>query len=261
MSVNLCKLILLASAFALFGCAMTSSGNFVGEAGALKYSTEGKKYRFAETGVSFGATNRNMETEHHETEIAGGSIHLRVSLFSFDYLLFGQKGGLFLSVPVSVPMDVGVRPSLVQWVGPFYAGAGVSFVGGFYPNMQDDEKSDANDSWGRFDGFVLPSIGGGLLFDITDKLALGGYVTWERLAFNSGGDMVEHYGFHLNVLGDEGDDEVLPPYSYRKMVATIGVQAFLRFKFPLGFYGEYSSGDLFENDGVWKVKTGAVLFY
>ncbi len=250
MSVNLCKLILLASAFALFGCAMTSSGNFVGEAGALKYSTEGKKYRFAETGVSFGATNRNMETEHHETEIAGGSIHLRVSLFSFDYLLFGQKGGLFLSVPVSVPMDVGVRPSLVQWVGPFYAGVGVSFVGGLYSSESDDS------TWGRFDGFILYSVGGGFLIDAGEIFSLGAYGIWERVAFNANGNWYDE--FLEDLFQEEHPDASV---AYRKMVATFGIQAFGKFKVPFGIYAEFTPPALPTNDGVAKAKLGAIFFY
>ena len=137
----------------LAGCAMTCSGNFVGEAGVLKYSTDEKKYRFAEAGFAFGGNDDyRISAPQHETGLLGGAAHFRAELFALDYSLGGNRGGFFLSVPVTIPLDVGIRPSFVQWVGSFYGGAGVSFVDGFYPNFQDDDyEPKADDSWGRFD--------------------------------------------------------------------------------------------------------------
>ncbi|PBC73298.1 hypothetical protein [Fibrobacter intestinalis] len=245
------------------GCAMTSSGNFVGEAGALKYSTDEKKYRFAEAGLSVGGNDAyRLYSPNHETGLAGGAVHFRAELFSLDYSLLGNRGGIFFSVPVTIPLDAGIRPSIVQWVGPFYGGAGVSFVGGFYPNLQDDDyEPKADDSWGRFDGFILYSLGGGFLLDVTEKFSLGAYMTWERVAFNSGGDVYKNYGFYLDILDDTHGEENLPAYSSRKMLTTIGVQAFARFKRPLGFYLEYAPGDLFQNNSAWKLKSGVILLY
>lgn len=45
--------VFFAMAYALTGCAVTSSGNMVGEAAAVKYSTDEKKYRIAEVGVTY----------------------------------------------------------------------------------------------------------------------------------------------------------------------------------------------------------------
>lgn len=252
----------IAFAFALVGCAMTSSGNFVGEAGALKYSTDEKKYRFAEAGFAFGGNDDyRISAPQHETGLLGGAAHFRAELFSLDYSLWGTRGEFFLSVPISIPLDAGIRPSLVQWAGPFYGGAGISFVGGFYPNLQDDDyEPKADNSWGRFDGFILYSFGGGFLLDVAEKFALGAYMTWERVAFNSGGDVFKNYGFSLNIL-DDVPEENMPAYAYRKMVTTIGVQAYAKFKNPLGFYLEFAPGNLFQNDGAWKLKSGAVVLY
>lgn len=263
--VNFIKAFAIFTAFAFSGCAMTSSGNFVGEAGALKYSTEEKEYRFVEAGISAGGVgdeNYTIRSPHHETSLSGASLNFRAELISFNYSLKGQNGGFFLSVPVSVPMDVGIRPSFVQWIGPFYAGAGISFVGGFYPNLQDsDYEPKADDSWGRFDGFILYSLGGGFLFDVTEKVSLGGSITWERMAFNSGGSTYNS-GIHFDILGSEShSEENFPAYSYRKRVTSLGIQALIHLKNPLGFYLEYAPGALFENDSVWKVKLGTVVFY
>ncbi len=138
------------------GCAASSSGNMVGEAAAVKYSTD-KKYRIAEVGLTFAAAgeDRRISSLHSDVEISGGSLNLKASILSLNYAIGEQKGGLFLSIPLTIPLDVGVRPSFVQWIGPMYFGAGVSFVGGFYPNGQDDEyEPKADDSFGRFDGFI-----------------------------------------------------------------------------------------------------------
>ena len=236
----------------LAGCAMTSSGNFVGEAGVLKYSTDEKKYHFAEAGFAFGGNDDyRISAPQHETGLLGGAAHFRAELFALDYSLGGNRGGFFLSVPVTIPLDVGIRPSFVQWVDPFYGGAGVSFVGGFYPNLQDDDyEPKADDSWGRFNGFILYSLGGGFLLDVTKNFALGAYMTWERIAFNSGGS-----------VADEILAENFPAYSSRKMVTTIGVQSFARFKMPLGFYAEYSPKAFIKNAGVQKLKLGMILLY
>ena len=144
------------------GCAVSSSGNMVGEAAAVKYSTD-KKYRIAEVGLTFAAAGeeRSISSLHSDVEISGGSLNLRADLISLNYSLLGQKGGLFLSVPMTIPLDIGIRPSFVQWIGLFYLGIGVSFVGGFYLNQQDDEELNADDSFGRFDGFILYNFGGG----------------------------------------------------------------------------------------------------
>lgn len=250
--------------WAFAGCAMTSSGNFVGEAGVLKYSTDEKKYRFAEAGFAFGGNDDyRISAPQHETGLLGGAAHFRAELFSLDYSLGGNRGGFFLSVPVTIPLDVGIRPSFVQWVGSFYGGAGVSFVDGFYPNLQDDDyEPKADDSWGRFDGFILYSLGGGFLLDVTKNFAMGAYMTWERTAFNSGGDVFENYGFDLDldILGDT-PEENMPAYAYRKMVTTIGVQAFAKFKIPLGFYAECALGGLLKNEGTWQFKAGTVVLY
>ncbi|WP_095849508.1 hypothetical protein [Fibrobacter intestinalis] len=181
----------------------------------------------------------------------GGAVHFRAELFSLDYSLLGNRCGIFFSVPVTIPLDAGIRPSIVQWVGPFYGGAGVSFVGGIYPNLQDDDyEPKADDSWGRFDGFILYSLGCGFLLDVTEKFSLGAYMTWERVAFNSGGR-----------VADEILAENLPAYSSRKMLTTIGMQSFVQFKMPLGFFAEYSPKSFIQNAGTQKLKLGMILLY
>lgn len=85
-------------------------------------------------------------------------------------------------------------------------------------------------------------------------------MTWERVAFNSGGDVFKNYGFSLNIL-DDVPEENMSAYAYRKMVTTIGVQTYAKFKNPLGFYLEFAPGKLFQNDGAWKLKFGTVVLY
>lgn len=239
-----------AATFALFGCAMTSSGNFVGEAGALKFSSEEKEYHFVEAGWMYGEAENYGRPYHSDGNIDGGSWNFRWNLLSLNYSLFRQKGGLFLSVPVSVPMDVGIRPSLVQWVGPFYAGAGVSFIGGLYPSQSDDS------TWGRFEGFILYSFGGGFLIDAGSVFSIGAYGTWERVAFNANGSWYDE--FLEELFQEEHPDASV---AYRKMVATFGIQAFWKFKVPFGIYAEFTPPTLPANDGVAKAKLGAILFY
>ncbi|MCF0216120.1 MAG: hypothetical protein HUK21_06565 [Fibrobacteraceae bacterium] len=251
-------------ASALAGCAVTSSGNVVGESAAVKYSTDEKKYRIAEIGMMFAAAGekRRISSLHSDVEISGGSLNLRASLISLNYSLLGQKGGLFISVPMTIPLDMGIRPSFVQWVGPVYLGAGVSFVGGFYPNEQnDDYETEADDSFGRFDGFILYNFGGGTMIDIGEKFALGVYVNYERMALNSGGSNVKGYGFYLDIVDETHGKENLPEYAKRANVMTLGLNAFIKMKNPLGFYAEYSPGKLMYNDDWWKFRVGTVLLY
>lgn len=245
------------------GCAVSSSGNMVGEAAAVKYSTD-KKYRIAEVGMTFAAAGeeRSISSLHSDVEISGGSLNLRADLISLNYSLLGQKGGLFLSVPMTIPLDIGIRPSFVQWIGLFYLGIGVSFVGGFYLNQQDDEELNADDSFGRFDGFILYNFGGGTMFDIWEKIALGAYANYERMALNSGGSTVRNSEFvDMNIIGEDYGKENLPAYAKRVDVMTLGLNAFVRMKNPLGFYVEYSPGKLMYNDGWWKFRVGAILLY
>ena len=256
--------VFFAMAYALTGCAVTSSGNMVGEATAVKYSTDEKKYRFAEVGMTFASAGeeRRISSLHSDVEISGGSLNLRADLISLNYSLLGQKGGLFLSVPMTIPLDIGIRPSFVQWIGLFYLGIGVSFVGGFYLNQQDDEELNADDSFGRFDGFILYNFGGGTMFDIGEKIALGAYANYERIALNSGGSTVRNSEFvDMNIIGEDYGKENLPAYAKRVDVMTLGLNAFVRMKNPLGFYVEYSPGKLMYNDGWWKFRVGAILLY
>lgn len=244
------------------GCAASSSGNMVGEAAAVKYSTD-KKYRIAEVGLTFAAAgeDRRISSLHSDVEISGGSLNLKASLLSLNYAIGEQKGGLFLSVPMTIPLDIGIRPSFVQWIGLFYLGIGVSFVGGFYLNQQDDEELNADDSFGRFDGFILYNFGGGTMFDIGENIALGAYANYERMALNSGGSNIKEYGFYLDIMSETNGKENLPAYAKRVDVMTLGLNAFVRMKNPLGFYVEYSPGKLMYNDGWWKFRVGAILLY
>lgn len=250
-------------ACALTGCAVTSSGNMVGEATAVKYSTDEKKYRIAEVGIMYASTNKDrIRTPHYDVAYEGGGISLKASLYSLNYSLQGQKGGFFLSVPMTIPLDIGIRPSFVQWVGPVYLGAGVSFVGGFYPNEQDDDyEPEADDSFGRFDGFILYNFGGGAMIDIGEKFAFGAYANYERMALNSGGSTVKGYGFYLDVMSETHGKENLPAYAKRVDVMTLGFNALIKMKYPIGFYAEYSPRK-WMNNGDWrKLRTGVVLLY
>lgn len=47
-----CSVFLCLSALAFSGCAVTSSGNMLGDAAVLKYSTDQKKFRYVEAGES-----------------------------------------------------------------------------------------------------------------------------------------------------------------------------------------------------------------
>ena len=252
----------MACAFA--GCAVTSSGNMVGEAAATKYSTDEKNYRFAEVGMTFATAGekRRISSLHSNVEISGGSLNLKASILALNYSLLEQKGGLFLSVPLTIPLDIGIRPSFIQWIGPVYLGTGVSFVGGFYPNEQDDDyKPEADDSFGRLEGFILYNLGGGAMFDIGEKIALGAYANYERMALNSGGSNVKEYGFYLDVASETHGKENLPAYSKRVNVMTLGLNFFIKMKNPLGFYAEYSPGKLMYNNDWWKFRVGAILLY
>ncbi len=169
---------------------------------------------------------------------------------------------MFLSFPLTIPLDIGIRPSVVQWIGPFYFGAGVSFVGGFYPNLQDDSEPNADDSFGRFDGFILYNLGGGGMLDIGKRLTIGAYANYERMALNSAGSTVRDYDFpNITVTGEDRSKENLPAYARRTNVMTLGVNAFVKMNLPLGFYAEYSPGTLMKNDGWWKFRAGGVLLY
>ena len=250
---------------AFYGCAVSTSGNLLGEAAATRFSTTDKKFRFVEVGHTLVAAgeDRFISSSHCDTEISGGSLSLRASLLSFDYSFLGQNGGMFLSLPLTIPLDIGIRPSVVQWIGPFYFGAGVSLVGGFYPNLQDDDyEPEADDSFGRFDGFILYNLGGGAMLDIGKRLTVGAYANYERMALNSAGSTVRNYDFpNITVMGEDRGKENLPAYARRANVMTLGVNAFVKMKNPLGFYAEYSPGTLLKNDGWWKFRIGGVLLY
>ena len=247
------------------GCAVSASGNLLGEAAVTRFSTKEKKFQFVEAGLSFASSGKEyMSSPHHDVHYCGGSLAFNTNLHSFNYSLLGQGGGFFLSVPLTIPLDIGIRPSFVQWVGPLYFGAGVSFVGGLYFNGQEEDyEPEADDSFGRFDGFILYNFGGGAMFDVGKKFTLGAYANYERLALNSAGSVVKNYGFRLdlNLFGDDHSDENLPAYAKRVSVMTLGINAFIKTKYPLGFYAEYSPGELMYNDGWWKIRSGMVLLY
>jgi len=252
-------------AYAFVGCAVTSSGNMVGEAAAVKYSTDEKKYRIAEVGMTFAAAgeNRRISSLHSDVEISGGSLNLKASVWSLNYVFGEQKGGLFLSIPLTIPMDIGFRPSFVQWIGPIYFGAGASFVGGFYPNEQDDDyEPKADDSFGKFDSFILYNFSGGTMLDIGKKIVLGAYANYERMALNSGGSTVQNYDFpYMNIIGDNNGKENLSAYAKRVNLITLGLSTFIKAKNPLGFYIEYTPPELIYNNGWWKFRVGALLLY
>ena len=252
--------VLFAVVFTLTGCAVTSSGNMVGEAAALKYSSAEKKYRFVEAGGTVAGTDHSIESPHTDMHVPGFTLNFKLCLYSLDYSVLGQKGGLFLSVPVSIPMDIGIRPSFVQWLGPVYLGAGVSFVGGFYPNRQNDNYEPKPDgSLGRLDGFILYNFGGGAMFDIGETFTLGAYANYERMALNDGGSSEDDLIF-VDIISF-GDKENMPAYAIRKNVTTLGVNAFIKLKSPLGFYAEYTPENFLGNGGWQKFRFGVIALY
>lgn len=90
---------------------------------------------------------------------------------------------------------------------------------------------------------------------------MGAYTNYERMALNSAGSTVRGYGLYLDILDDTHGKENLPAYAKRANVTTIGINAFIKMKNPLGFYAEYSPGKLMMNNGWWKFRMGAVLLY
>lgn len=255
------SVILCLSALAFSGCAVTSSGNMLGDAAVLKYSSDQKKFRFIEaSGIFAGDENREISSPHTTSSVGGGAFNGRVELLSFDYSLAGQKGGLFLSVPISIPMDIGVRPSVVQWIGPAYLGAGVSFVGGYYSNEQKENyEPKVNNPKGRFDGFILYNIGGGAMFDLGEVFSLGAYVNYERLAFNSGGSNAKNEMFS-DWTSDKGRENY-PGYAHRTNVLTFGISAFWEKKHPWGLYLEYAPEEIPLNDKRGKLQGGWIFLY
>ena len=254
-------LFLCLSSLMFSGCAATSSGNLLGEAAVLKYSTDQKKYHYVEAaGVYAGDESREVSSPHHSKSMIGLAVNAKVELLSFDYSLAGQKGGLFLSVPISIPMDIGVRPSVVQWIGPAYLGAGVSFVGGYYSNEQKENyEPKVNNPKGRFDGFILYNIGGGAMFDLGEVFSLGAYVNYERLAFNSGGSNAKNEMF--SDWTSDGGKENYPGYAHRTNVLTLGISAFWKKKHPWGLYLEYAPEEIPLNDKRGKLQGGWIFLY
>jgi hypothetical protein len=261
-SVKSLIFVLFAVVLNLTGCAVTSSGNMVGEAASLRYSTAEKTYRFMEVGVTVAGTDHTIESPHKDMHVHGFTGNWKMSLYSLDYSVLGQKGGLFLSLPVSIPMDVGIRPVFVQWMGPFYLGAGASFVGGFYPNRQDsDLEPEPDNSLGRFDWFILYNLGGGVMFDVGEKFTFGAYMNYERMALNDGGSSEDDLEFmDINILSFH-NDENMPAYAVHKNVTTLGVNIFVKMKSPVGFYAEYTPEDFLGNGGWQKFRFGVIALY
>jgi len=233
----------------------------LGDAAVLKYSTDQKKFRYVEAGgVYAGDESREVSSPHHSKSMIGLAVNAKVELLSFDYSLAGQKGGLFLSVPISIPMDIGVRPSVVQWIGPAYLGAGVSFVGGYYSNEQKENyEPKVNNPKGRFDGFILYNIGGGAMFDLGEVFSLGAYVNYERVAFNSGGSNAKNEIFS-DWTSDKGRENY-PGYAHRTNVLTFGISAFGEKKHPWGLYLEYAPEEIPLNDKRGKLQGGWIFLY
>ena len=258
-------LFLCLSSLLFSGCAATSSGNLLGEATVLKYSTDQKKYHYVDAAmiVAGAGENDTISSPHYTVPVVGRSLNMNINVFSFDYAIHGQKGGLFLSVPVSLPMDIGVRPSFVQWVGPVYFGAGVSFVGGYYANQQNKNyEPKVENPEGRFDGFILYNIGAGAMFDISEEFSLGAYANFDRIAFNSAGTTEKDYSvMELYLLDDIRGRENLPPYAKRKNVVALGISAFWNSVNPKGFYIEYAPKKFLYKDGRSMLRIGTIWLY
>ena len=50
------------------GCAVSASGNLLGEAAVTRFSTKEKKFRFVEAGMTYGATNTDYISLPHYSE-------------------------------------------------------------------------------------------------------------------------------------------------------------------------------------------------
>ena len=85
---RLCAGFVLLSLFALCfsGCAVTSSGNTLGEAAVLKYSSDQKKFRYVEVGgVYAGDESREVSSPHHSKSMMGLAVKTKIPHKFFLY--------------------------------------------------------------------------------------------------------------------------------------------------------------------------------
>ena len=128
----------------------------------------------------------------------------------------------------------GLRPSFVQWIGPAYLGAGVSFVGSYYSNDQNENyELKVKNPKGRFDGFILYNVSSGST--AKDEM----FSDWTS----------------------DGGRENYPGYAHRTNVLTYGISTFWKKKHPWGLYFEYSPEGLPLNEECGKFQIGWVFLY
>lgn len=216
------KIILL---FIIFACAITwaeddvvLAPNIVPPAMAAKQIAPGVKYLFT-IGNSIGACEpsspRSMhsdfcrsEREYGEDKISGFNARLDINLYNITWPKtentegaenwYGHTfgGGMFLTTHYSIPLEIGISPIIVQWLGPIYVGAAYDLSFGHYFGYNRERKGynvnytyhfDAGASTNNFSGSL--NLGGGTMFFMNNHgLAFGAHAGLRQLHIINAGE-------------------------------------------------------------------------
>ena len=197
--------------------------SFAPPAMAAKQIAPGTEYLFT-IGNSLGACEPSSPTTMHsdlcrsnreygEDKISGFNARLDISLYSIMWPKtentegaenwYGHTfgGGLFLTMHYSIPLEIGVSPIIVQWLGPIYIGAAYDLSFGHYFGYNRTRKGnevyytynfDAGVSTNNISGSL--NLGGGTMFFMNNHgLAFGAHAGIRQLHIINAGENLKDY--------------------------------------------------------------------
>jgi hypothetical protein len=106
-------------------------------------------------------------------DLYGSNFRFDLSLFSCTWPITANTkgaenwtghtfgGGLFLNSHYALPLEVGLSPTIIQWMGPFYIGATYQFTFGHYFGKDEKNKMTTDIKSNTFTGTF--NIGGGAM--------------------------------------------------------------------------------------------------
>jgi hypothetical protein len=149
-----------------------SAPNFAPFAMTAKQIAPGTSRIFSLSTSSANRDSCNIPQKEAE-DLYGSNFRFDLSLFSFTWPKTANTkgaenwtghtfgGGVFLNTHYALPLEIGLSPTIVQWMGPFYIGATYQLTLGHYFGKDEDNKMTIHINSNKFTGSF--NIGGGAM--------------------------------------------------------------------------------------------------